>query len=83
MTYTAKDSPRWWKRSRIKSVNQLLDDYEQHAMDATYKDVTVEYLHAALMTRAAEVQQRWAIVAAVAACLSVAVAVAALIVAVN
>jgi hypothetical protein len=64
-----------------KSVRKLLEDDEQHRMDASQKGNTVEYLHAALMARAAEVQRRWAIVAAVAACLSVAVAVAALIVA--
>jgi hypothetical protein len=37
-----------------RSVAELRDDFEQHAMDATYKTVTVEYLHAALMARAAE-----------------------------
>jgi hypothetical protein len=63
-----------------KSVHKLLEDYEQHRMDASQKGNTVDYLHAALMARAAEEQQRWAIVAAVAACLSVTVAVAALIV---
>jgi hypothetical protein len=70
VSYTAKG----------KSVRRLLEDYEQHLMDE-HKGNTVEYLHAALMTRAAEVQRRWAIVGAVAACLSVAVAVVALVVA--
>ncbi|HME02957.1 MAG TPA: hypothetical protein VKG38_07980 [Solirubrobacteraceae bacterium] len=64
-----------------KSVAQLLEDYELHLMDASQKGNTVDYLHAALMARAAQVQRFWAIVAAVAACLSVGVAIVALVVA--
>jgi hypothetical protein len=70
MTYSAKG----------KTVGELRDDYEQHRMDADQGGNIVEYLHAALMARAAEDQQRWAVVAAVAACVSVVVAAVALIV---
>ena len=76
--------PKWLKRwGGLKSRRELLDDYQKHRMDADQKGNTDEYLQAVLSARAAQEQQRWAIVAAVAACLSVAVAVAALIVAVN
>jgi hypothetical protein len=66
-----------------KSRDQLLEDYEKHRMDASQKGNTVEYLHAALMSRAAQEQRFWAIVGAVVACLSVAIALAALLVAVK
>jgi hypothetical protein len=68
MSYTAKG----------KSVRQLLDDYEQHRMDASQKGNTVDYLHAALSARAAEVQRRWAIAGTVAAIVSAVAAIIAL-----
>jgi hypothetical protein len=82
--------PKWlkwpkWLVARLKwSVvgrRELLEAYEKHDLD-TVPNVA-EYLPAVLSARAAQEQQRWAIVAAVAACFSVAVAVAALIVAVS
>jgi hypothetical protein len=76
--------PKWLARLKWREVvgqRQLLDDYEKHNLDKVPN--TAEYLQAVLSARAAQEQQRWAIVAAVAACLSVAVAVAALIVAVS
>ena len=48
-------------------------------MDSDQKGNTVDYLHAALMARAATVQQQWAIVGAVAACLSAIAAVVAVL----
>lgn len=48
-----------------KKVGQLLDDYEKQRMDASQKGNTVDYLHAALMARAAQEQRFWAIVGAV------------------
>ena len=76
MTYTALG-----KSGGAKGVRELLTDYEAHRMDADQKGNTVDYLHAALTARSAEEQRRWAMVAAVAACLSVAVSVIALVVA--
>jgi hypothetical protein len=75
--------PKWLARLRWYVVRrrELLEDYEKHNLDQVPN--TAEYLQAVLSVRAAQEQQRWAIVAAVAACLSVAVAVAALVVALS
>lgn len=67
--------------SEGKSIETLLSDYEARAMDKDYGGSTTEYLHAAIMVRAAQEQRRWAKIAAVAACVSVVVAVVALVVA--
>lgn len=63
-----------------KSVQQLLKDFEDHAMDADFGANTVEYLQAALSARAAEVQRFWAIAAAIAAAVSAVAAVVAILV---
>jgi hypothetical protein len=68
-------------RAGDRSIEQLLGDYEDRKRDADYKGSATEYLHAAIMVKAAQRQQSWAIVAAIAACVSVVVAVMALIVA--
>jgi len=64
-----------------KSVEQLLRDYEQRLMDADYGGSTTEYLHASIMVRAAQTQRRWAMVAAIAACSSVVIALVAVVIA--
>jgi len=64
-----------------KSIETLLSDFEARAMDADYGASTTDYLHAAIMVRAAQTQRRWAKVAAIAASLSVVIAVVALMVA--
>lgn len=65
-----------------KRPEQILKDFEEHLLDADYQANTTEYLHAALSMAAARAQERWAKVAAVAACASTLVAVAALVVAI-
>jgi hypothetical protein len=71
MTYTAKG----------KAIDELFEDFESGLLAQEFKGVTMEYLQAAISAIAAESQRRWARVAAFAACFSVAVAVAALLVA--
>ena len=61
--------------SQGKSAKQVLKDYEDGKLDADYGGTTVEYLHAAIMVKAAQQQRLWAMVAAIAAVISVAVAV--------
>jgi hypothetical protein len=68
-------------RAGKRSIKQLLTDYEDRKLDADYRGSAAEYLHAAIMVKAAQRQHLWAMVAAIAACVSVGVAVAALIVA--
>jgi hypothetical protein len=63
-----------------KSTDKLLSDYEDWLLDADYGGSTAEYLHAAIMVKAAQEQRRWAMIAAIAACISVAVAIVALVV---
>jgi hypothetical protein len=63
-----------------KTIEQVLSDYEAGLLN-DHGGATTEYLHAVIMVRAAQEQRRWARVAAVAACISVAVAIIALIVA--
>jgi hypothetical protein len=65
-------------RAGRRNIEQLLTDYEDRKLDATYKGSTTEYLHAAIMVKAAQRQQLWAMVASVAACVSVVLAVVAL-----
>ncbi|MGH2865462.1 MAG: hypothetical protein ACRDJX_09475 [Solirubrobacteraceae bacterium] len=67
--------------SADKSAKQVLADYEKHLLDKEFGGSTTDYLHAAIMVKAAEQQRLWGMIAALAACISVAVAVAALIVA--
>ncbi|HEX4483519.1 MAG TPA: hypothetical protein VH081_06995 [Solirubrobacteraceae bacterium] len=74
--------------ARGKSVDEILKDYEDHAMDSTHSGNTTEYLQAALAVAtaraqeaAAQAQERWAKVAASAAVASTIVAVAAVLVA--
>jgi len=67
--------------SEGKSAAQVLRDYEARLLDADYGGSTTDYLHAAIMVKAAQEQRRWAKVAAIAACVSVVVAVVALIIA--
>ena len=68
--------------ARGKTVDQILKDFEDHAMDTTYRGNTTDYLHAAVTSAAARAQERWAKVSAIAACTSALVAVAAVLVAV-
>jgi hypothetical protein len=72
-----------------KSVEAILKDFEDHVMDSTYEANTTDYLHAAVTVaaaraqeRAADAQRQWAKVAALAACTSTLVAVAAVLVAI-
>jgi hypothetical protein len=66
-----------------KSRDQLMDDYEGGHINAHQGGNTIEYLHAALMSRAADEQRLWAIVGASAACFSVVISVVALLVSVG
>jgi hypothetical protein len=74
--------------ARGKTVERILKDFEEHLMDSTYEANTTDYLHAAVTTaaaraqeRAADAQRHWAKVAALAACASTFVALAAVVVA--
>jgi hypothetical protein len=64
-----------------KKPDEILKDFESHLLDADYEGNTTEYMQAAIAMAAARAQERWAKVAAVAACVSTAVAIAAVIVA--
>jgi len=68
-------------RSEGKSAKQVLRDYEDRLLDADYGGSTTDYLQAAIMVKAAQGQRRWAMVAALAACVCVVIEVVALIVA--
>ena len=68
--------------ARGKKADQILKDFEAGLMDSTYKANTTDYLHAAVATAAARALERWAKVAALAACASTLAAVAAVLVAV-
>ena len=67
--------------SQGKSAKRVLRDYENGELDADYGSSTTEYLHAPVMVKAAQQQRIWAMVAALAAAVSVVIAVIALIVA--
>jgi hypothetical protein len=62
-----------------RTIEQVLADYEAGLLN-DHGGATTEYLHAVIMVRAAQEQRRYARVAAFAACVSVAVAVVALII---
>jgi hypothetical protein len=64
-----------------KKPDDILKDLEDNLIASTYKGSTPEYVQAALATSVANAQQRWAKVAAVAAGVSTAVAIAAVVVA--
>ncbi len=64
-----------------KKPDEILKDFEDHLLDADYLGSTTEYMHAAIATAAARAQERWAKVAALAACASTIVAIAAVVVA--
>jgi VanZ family protein len=57
-----------------KELAQLLDDYERGDIVIREKGNMMEYLHAAIMVSTARSQQKWAKVAALAACVSVVIA---------
>jgi hypothetical protein len=66
---------------RGKTPDELLADYEQGLLDATFKGSTTDYLHAAIAVAVANAQRRWAKIVGVAACTSALAAIAAVVVA--
>jgi hypothetical protein len=68
--------------ARGKTVDELLDDFESGLLASEFKGSTVDYLRAAIAAKAAASQRYWARIAACAACLSVVVALTAVLVAV-
>lgn len=73
----------WWMAySGIgKKPDEILKDLEAGTIMEDWKGSTPEYVQAALATSVANAQERWAKVAAVAACISTLVAIAAVTVA--
>ena len=65
-----------------KTSDEILGDFEAGAMDADYGGSTTEYMQAAVTAAAARAQERWVKVAALAACVSTGVAIAAVVVAI-
>jgi hypothetical protein len=63
-----------------KNSQQVLKDFEAGLLN-DHGGNTTEYLHAVIMVRTAQEQRRWATVAAIAACLSLVVAIVALVIA--